>query len=130
MNGARSGGRFIESQRIGARTCKITSNVLHQDYTSTCTRVHPQCTQCMYGSTHCERGGVLEVGGIQLSGQNYATKPFRRALIKANHEVISVIFVFITLIIFAKHNCELVFAFITFIIFANYNCELTVDLCI
>ena len=32
MNGARSGGWFIESQRIGARTCTITSNVLHQDY--------------------------------------------------------------------------------------------------
>ena len=31
MNGAHSGGWFIESQRIGARTCKITSNVLHQD---------------------------------------------------------------------------------------------------
>ena len=30
MNGARSGYWFIESQRIGARMCKITSNVLHK----------------------------------------------------------------------------------------------------
>ena len=32
MNGARSGGWFIQSQWIGTRTCKVTSNVLHQDY--------------------------------------------------------------------------------------------------
>ena len=36
MNGASKGGLFIESQRIGMRTCKITSNVLDQDYQKTC----------------------------------------------------------------------------------------------
>ena len=30
MNGARSSCWFIELQRIGARMCKITSNVLHK----------------------------------------------------------------------------------------------------
>ena len=42
-------------------------------------------TQCTHmHSVHNERMGVLEFGGIQLiAGKNYATKPFRRTLIKA-----------------------------------------------